>query len=1102
MTVTGDDVPQTTTGRVRALIVAPSSLLRRGATQAPLLAALLAVVVAGAALLGTCALLLTTGQEAGLDTALRRAEPRDVAVEVTFRLDGGDPRPAVDATTAALTDALEPVRPTLSTWLTSAVRPLVGGAPGTHGYVVESAELRAHADLVDGRWPRAARTGPQEVAVPVAVADHLGVAPGASLVLDTLRDGRPREPGAGEQAVPLVVVGVFAPTPGTDGTWERDLLHGLGVDPAWRLPTAGVQAVVTTLGPFVAAEGALTGSTVAAERVSVVAAPHLAGTSGATRAGLAQAVADLTADVRGSLRDRVSQLRVRTDLVRTVAAAQAQASVTRSSLVVVSLLGGALAGAALAQAGRLVTARRADEQRLLVARGTSRAQLVVRAAAEALVVALVGAVLAIPLAAALFRALAPAGAGRSGGEPAGGGVTSVLVATVVLTAVVLAGVLVVPSARGPGHGTRRTGVRGRVARTSVELLLVALGVVGYLQLRGGPSAPVGGVDPVLVAAPLLCLVAGTAVALRVVPLVARGAEARARRSPGLVVPLASWGVARREHSTGAAVLLVLATAAATFATSLGATWVTSAQDQADARVGADLAVERSAAPPVGQARALAALTGAEVLPLTDREVTLGSADLTTRLAALDTTRAQEVLRGRPPAGTTWGDLPAALAPTGAVHGIGLPPDAHAVGLTVSGTADGRRPTPLPGLIVVPTVVVETAGGGRQALPGEPVPLDGTPRALTVPLPTVAGAEAAGDVQVVAVDLRVGTDTGHDTARLPSATVPLEVDVTVVTDADATVDGWSAVVAADSTDRLRSPDDVATRWDATGVTVTGRAALVPISLLTGDAGLVLTAFDPPPDVPVVVSGELATRIAAVPGDALSMQVGSGTLVARVSEVAPARAAFPRGAEVLADHDTLTRAAVAQGSAPDLVDAWWVVGTADPRTAAAQVAAAGLGQPETRLGLAAALRDDPLAAGVLLALRLLVVTALVLAVAGTALQTAAALDARALDVARLQGMGVPRRAVLGSLLVEHGVVGVLVVAAGGGVGWLVALTVGPLLVVAPSGEPPVPPPVPVWSWPTQLLLLVPLVTACAVVVAPVAARLVRRATAAHLRLEAGS
>ena len=224
-------------------------------------------------------------------------------------------------------------------------------------------------------------------------------------------------------------------------------------------------------------------------------------------------------------------------------------------------------------------------------------------------------------------------------------------------------------------------------------------------------------------------------------------------------------------------------------------------------------------------------------------------------------------------------------------------------------------------------------------------------------------------------------------------------------------------------------------------------------------------------------------------------------ASVVAVAPAHAALPRGASIVADHDALTRAVIAHGPPADVVDAWWLAGVDDPRATAAQVDVAGLGAPVTRADLAAHLRDDPLRVGVQLALGLLVVAALVLAVAGTVVQTTAALDARAVDVARLQGLGVPRRTVVATLLVEHGIVTLLAVAGGAAVGAVTALVVGPRLVVSAMGEVPVPAPVGVWPWPAQTLLLAALLVACTAVVAPVAARLARRATVAHLRMQDG-
>ncbi|UZN02039.1 FtsX-like permease family protein [Cellulomonas sp. S1-8] len=1088
-------------------------LLRRTVTQAALLAAVLAVVVAGTVLLGTCALLLTTGQEQALDVALQRADPRDVAVEVTLRLNGAEPRGVVTDATGVLTDALEPVDPALSTWLTSAVRPLVvEAATGTHGYVVSADDLTEHADLVTGRWPGSTSAGPLEVAVPVTVARRLDLAPGSALVLDELRDGRTREPVPGSAAVPLVVVGTFSPTGDDAGSWDRDLLRGAGSDPTWELTTRA-QTPVTAYGPFVAAPQALPGSAVEVDRVSLVARPDLAGRSAADRAAVGRAVEDLAGDVRRVVGDPASQVRVRTELGRTLAAAETQGRVTGSAVLVVALLGAALAAAALALAGRLVTVRRETEMRLLTARGASRSQLVGQAAAESLVLALVATVIAVPLASALFRALSRLPSMADAGLTSSAGVTPALVVTVLVGALALAGVLVAPSVRAPDSGpqTRRS-VRGRVARSSVDLLLVALAVVGYLQLRGRPFAAGGGADPVLVAAPVLCLVAGAAVALRVVPWVARRADGWAGRSRRLVLPLASWEVARRGHSTGAALLLVLAAAAATFATSLGATWSTSAQDQADTQVGTDITVGLTAAPPLAQARALTALTGAEVVPVTDREVTLGpvaatgSATDPTRLVALDTTREAQLLRGRLPAGATWSGLTSGLAPAGPVSGIALADGAQGIDLTVSGVVEDARGRPMPHLTVVPTVVVETAGGARQSLEGWSVPLDGTPHDLTLPLPTVADADAAGQVQVVAVDLRVGIGQEADVLGLPTESRPLEVTATVAASGSddpvaAPDDGWSATIAADSVDRLRTPRDVTLRQAGSGVSITGGAGILVAALLSGDADLVLAGFPPPGDLPVLVSSALAAGIAAAPGDALSLRVGTTTLVARVAGIAPDQAAIPRGASILADHDALSRAVLAHGSSPDVVDAWWLVGVGDPPTTAAQITAAGLGEPVTRAGLAEHLRDDPLRIGVQVALWLLVAAAVVLAVAGTLVQTTATLEARAVDVARLQGMGVPRRSVVAALLVEHTVVGLVVAAAGGVVGAVAALTVGPLLVVAPSGRAPVPAPVAVWSWPTQSLLLAVLLVACAGVVAPVATRLVRRSTVTHLRMEGG-
>ena len=205
-----------------------------------------------------------------------------------------------------------------------------------------------------------------------------------------------------------------------------------------------------------------------------------------------------------------------------------------------------------------------------------------------------------------------------------------------------------------GVGARRgRPVAGAVARSGVDALLVALALLGYLQLRAhrpGLDAP----DPVLVLAPVLCLVAAAAVALRLLPLVVRAAEVAARRGRGLVVPLAGWHLARGRATAGV-FLTALAAASATFALSVQATWALSQHDQAAAGLGADVVVEADGPPGQGE-RLVDAVAAADpsatvtVAPVTRRTIGLGSRPGGGTLVGVDTTRPDD-LRGRPPGGS-------------------------------------------------------------------------------------------------------------------------------------------------------------------------------------------------------------------------------------------------------------------------------------------------------------------------------------------------------------------------------------------------------------------------------------------------------------------
>lgn len=1079
---------------------------RRALTQLPLLAAVLAVLVAGAGVAGACALLLTDAGDAAVVAAVRAAPADDVRLTVTFRVTGGtsdearartDPAtPDGPVATAAAEAAgiLAPLGSTTSAWYSSPPLPLAGRStplPGAadddpgQAYLLAADDVADHAELVAGRWPQGRAGGAWETALPRTSADALGVGVGDEVRLAAGDDDAGDDDAAGG-GLTLAVVGVFEPVRPHVGAWTRDVLEGVGYDAAWIAPGEGGRAVPTA-GPLVV-DAAAFGAVVPADRVSLWLDPDV---SAATPERLAEVRAGLAgvnrrfADLLGG---EATTVVAASRLPRTIAGAHAQQEVTGDVVRVVGVVTVALAAVALGLAGRLLVVRRAGLAALLVARGARRSQLVAQAAGEAAVLAVVGGALAVPVALAAYRALLRAPEVAAAGLPATARADGTLVAACVGTAALLGLALVLPWLGRRDRARRRTG-RGRrqaVARSGADLAALALAVAAYLQLRRHLLASEGGTDPVLVAAPVVCLLAASLLALRVVPLVERLAETRAARSRRLVLPLAEWQVARRPHSAPVAFLLVLATAAATFATAFAATWAGSQRDQADARVGADVAV-LPAADGLPGGEVVAAASGAEPVPVSLVQVGLG-VDVAGRgsaatLVAFDTRRA-DVVRGRLD-GSDWPTTTADMAPEPVT---GLPVRLDDTGRAEGVTVTASLSRDVPGLRVAPTLVLVDAWGGRTVLRGEPVPADGTPRPFVVAgVDTPFAGVPDGDLTLLAVHLE---------ARRPPD--PGELAGTVDLDAAVSLPGREG--PAPSRWYLRQDDP---RWpwfehgevevDAGTVHVTGR---VELGGLWGDPGVVASPFPSGAVVPLAVTQDIAQALSLEPGAAFAVDVSGVRVPGRVAAVVPYVPAAPTASAILVDEQALTGALVVGGALRPLTQRWWVP-TDDPGATADLLADAGL-VVQDRTEVAAALRAGPLRVGVVAALLLLVVAAVALALAGTGLDTAATLEPRAVEVARLLGLGVSRRAVFASLMAEHAAVSTVVVAAGVGVGAVVARLLTPLLPVSESGQAPVPPAVPVWPWPAQAALVAVLLVGAAAVAAPAAGALVRRAVAAHLRV----
>ncbi len=1082
-------------------------VVRRTRTQLGVLVAVLVVLVAGTTLLGTCALLLTTAQDDALTAALRDATPGAVDVSASLGVVGGDPAAVVADATHVVDTTLAPLGSTTSTWLTSAMVSVPGSAdqPDRQGYLASVTDLPDHARLTAGRWPRGQLgDGTWETAVPEFTAQQLGLRLGSRVKLQGMSG---RQVGGTASGMSVVVVGTFTPTVADATTWNRDLLVGAGYAPAWEKPGSEGWVTLPTFGPFVVDPAAILAGPDGLSQVSLVARPDL---TDATAAALGTVRASLNGAGRTlatALGDRVRASSITSGLSGTLDSAWAQQRATRSVVLVLALMGTLLAGAALGLASLIVSGRRHVETGLLVARGAGRAQRVAAATGESLVLALVAAALAVPLSVALYQGVTRLPLLEHAGITGHAGVTGGLVVSVLAGSLLLASILVVPAIRSTEHqGRSRSRLRGVAARSGGDLLLVGLAAVSYLQLRDHASDQGAGVDPVLVAAPVLCLVALSVVALRTVPWVARAAERYARRSRHLVGPLAAWEVARRPQSMVVGLLVVLGTAAATFGVSFDRTWSASQIDQADARVGTALSVNLAPLPSLAQGHTLAGVTMGKPTPVTRRTIGVGawSGSSTaggsggTWLVGVDTTRASTLLRGRLPAGETWAALTAGLAPSTPVASVPIASDAHGVQLAITGTGSaGGRP-----MRVVPTVVVQDAWGNRAPVVGTSVALDGQRHLVTLPFPA-SPRPIEGELTVVGVDLDVSMEPGVHPSNLDLSSA-LSVTAEIP---DGGRQGSSS--AAEWTLSLPSasfPSVSAATVRAEGgngvTTVTTEATVATYLLSVTPATMMLTPFAAPDEVPVVVSEDLARETNSWPGTELGLTVGSATVRARVVATAPYVPSAVGHPAILADEDLLSRAVLTQLERGSLTDAWWLGPSDDTPGTADRVRALGLGEPVSASVTAASLGSGPLRVGIRAALGLLVVAAVVLAVAGMVLHTVASLEARSVEIARLLGIGISRRAVVAVHAVQYAAVNLLVVGAGAVAGGVVAAVVGPHLALSETGQVPVPTPIPVIPWGEEAVLIAGLFVLLTLAVLPVVQLFVRRAGAAHLRLDGTS
>ncbi|MFF0680930.1 FtsX-like permease family protein [Streptomyces tendae] len=922
-----------------------------------------------------------------------------------------------------------------------------------------------------GRMPANAgrdADGVVEVAVPVAAAERLGVGTGDRLTLTDRLDG---------PAVRVVVSGLYRPADAGSPYWRLDDLAGRGIQ----------EGGFTTYGPLLAPPGALSGGRVSAGSSGwLVTADYSSLTTGRTQ------------DLGDAARGGVAWLRGQKVLSGTTAATtelpailerlDRSLEVSRSTLLVIALQLVLLAGGALLLVARLLSVERAGELRLLRARGASRARLAAGSALEALLLAVPALVCAPLLAGPLVRLLAGQGALARiglGWEPAAGGSGTVWLVTAVAALGCTLAVALPALTPAPEAGGRPRALPGWL-RAGADVGLLVIAGIAYWQLDQQTSASgtgeaddagALGIDPLFVATPTLALLAGTVLALRLLPLVARLAERRAASGRGLAAALAGWQLSRRPmRGAGPVLLLVLAVALGTMAIGQGASWSRSQDDQADFRAGVPIRMQASGTPGPGRTDLIAGVPGvAEVAPAARSEVSL-SGDRTATVLALDTSHAAASLLLRPDlADASPRELLSGMAPGRPSKGAQIPADtarlALAATLTVSDAGPDAPPTgPGAGPGAGPegsrsadvTVTVEDRWGTPYRLDAGSLAADGREHTLGLDL-------AAGPLTLTGVEFTVVQPGGRgEQHRLTVRQVTTTAD-------DGTVrrvplpDAWTAG------SELSPPPSVA---DAPGAPSKPRlldSGPLGVEYFTGrsDGGWQIATLT----VRLRVAQPKATEVTAVATDRFLDSSGARTgqrvtvligghdvpvrIVRSVRELpgtGPETPSARFGGALLVDLPSVNRRLQSTYGAAVAPTEWWLrTGPGKTGEAAAGLRAFPDAAPArvlVRDEVAERLRDDPFGAGPGAAFAAATLVAVALAAVGFAVSAAGSLRERGTEFSVLRALGASRRRLARTVAAEQGVLTGLALLTGAALGAVLTRAVIPLTVLTPQATRPVP------------------------------------------------
>ncbi|AXE77945.1 FtsX-like permease family protein [Streptomyces atratus] len=946
-----------------------------------------------------------------------------------------------------------------------------GGDPDlTHFAALDRSRVR----LTAGRMPAAGneRSGdPVQVALPHTAAGVLKLRPGSRLTLTDRLDDKP---------VRVLITGVYEASDQADPYWQLDELGGRGIR----------KVAFTTYGPLLTDPAVLGSGRMSSGTMSWLATADFRTVTTGRTASLHSAATAAPKKLQAAPGFR-SGATVRTSLPQVLEQIDRALLVSRSTLMIVAVQLVILAGYALLLVARLLSSERDGETRLLRARGGSRGRVTALAAVEALLLALPAALLAPLLAGPLTRLLADRGALSRIGLRLDGGATATVWLVSAVAALTCALAVVAPAlAAGAGERrSRRAAALPAPLRAGADIGLLVIAAVAYWQLDRQTTGSGGGalsgdrqgglgVDPLLVAAPALLLLAGTVLTLRLLPPAARLAERRAAGGRGLITALAGWQFSRRPlRNAGPVLLLVLSVAMGMLAIGQRASWDRSQGDQADFRVGASVRVVGSVEDDPAKAGAYARLPGVRQAAPAFRTTLDLSGERTAEILALDTAHTDErmLMRGDLDDGPRERLFDSLAPPRTARAGLLLPQRSEQVRFDVRITVAGAPARPSPsGTAPLVTVLLEDRYGFPYRIPAGAIPVDGKTHPFTF------AVAAAGDLAVTGFEL----DGNPPTGRSESHRVDIGALRTVMADgteqAVPVPDGfaWDATQTAAGSDGEQPGDPVHATVSAKSVLAFGydtgssmdpmdathsfsvrAAALRPrapaLNAVATDAYLRAAGAKEGQSVDVTLAGE-KVRVKILKAVRRLPTTGPGT-GADASVTGSDRARD--GGALLLDLRAVGQVLAHRPGAVLAPVEWWL--STAPKEAE-KVAAALRAQPytdpaqvEVRDEIARELVSDPLGAGPQSALPAVAVVAAALAAVGFAVSAVGAQRERTAEFAVLRALGTPRRRLTRMIAAEQGVLIAIALLVGAALGAVLNRAVVPLIVLTGQATAPVPP-----------------------------------------------